>query len=88
MRLARSARLVSGERERKVDLTQLAEPFKGTVQVGNQVRFLKKDGQLVCDLDLDFSCLTLEYLASAYFPVVYEDGTYKLGPAVWMGDIL
>ncbi|MCI9567800.1 MAG: hypothetical protein HFF54_07605 [Lawsonibacter sp.] len=83
-----TARLVSGERERKVDLTQLAEPFKGTVQVGNQVRFLKKDGQLVCDLDLDFSCLTLEYLASAYFPVVYEDGTYKLGPAVWMGDIL
>ncbi|MCI9159298.1 MAG: hypothetical protein HFF55_09905 [Lawsonibacter sp.] len=49
---------------------------------------LKKDGQLVCDLDLDFSCLTLEYLASAYFPVVYEDGAYKLGPAVWMGDIL
>ena len=83
-----TARLVSGEREWKVDLTQLAEPFKGTVQVGNQVRFLKKDGQLVCDLDLDFSCLTLEYLASAYFPVVYEDGAYKLDPAVWMGDIL
>lgn len=83
-----TARLSSGEREWKVDLTQLYEPFKGKVEVGNQVRFQKEDGLLVCDLYLDFSCMTLEYLASAHFPVIYEDGAYKLGPAVWMGDIL
>ncbi len=83
-----TARLVSGEQEWTVDLTQLAEPFKGTVEAGNQVRFLKQDGRLVCDLGLDFSCMTLEYLASAHFPIIYEDGGYKLGPAVWLGDIL
>lgn len=83
-----AARLASGDREWKVDLTRLYEPFKGTVEVGNRVSFRKNDGRLVCDLDLDFSCRTLEYLASAHFPVVYEDGTYKLGPATWMGDIL
>lgn len=84
----KTARLSSGEREWKVDLTQLVEPFKGTVEVGNQVCFKKEDGQLVCNLYLDFSCMTLEYLASAHFPVIYEDGGYKLGPAIWMGDIL
>lgn len=83
-----TARLVSGERDWEVDLTQLVEPFKGTVEVGNIVSFEKRDGQLVCDLDLDFSCRTLEYLASVHFPVVYENGAYKLGQAVWMGDIL
>ena len=83
-----TARLSSGEQEWKVDLTQLHEPFKGKVEVGNQVSFQKKDGLLVCDLELDFSCMTLGYLASAHFPVIYEDGAYKLGPAVWMGDIL
>ena len=83
-----TARLSSGEQEWKVDLTQLHEPFKGKVEVGNQVSFQKKGGLLVCDLELDFSCMTLEYLASAHFPIVYEDGAYKLGPAVWMGDIL
>ena len=83
-----TTQLVSGERDWKVDLTQLAEPFKGIVEVGNQVRFQKKDGSMICCLDLDFSGMTLEYLASAHFPVVYEDGVYKLGAAVWMGDIL
>ena len=83
-----TARLSSGEQEWKVDLTQLHEPFKGKVEVGNQVSFQKKDGLLVCDLYLDFSCMTLEYLASAHFPVIYENSAYKLGPAVWMGDIL
>ena len=83
-----TARLSSGEQEWKVDLTQLHEPFKGKVEVGNQVSFQKKDGLLVCDLELDFSCMTLGYLASAHFPIVYEDGAYKLGPAVWMGDII
>lgn len=83
-----AARLVSGEKEWNVNLNRLAEPFKGAVEVGNQVCFEKKDGRLVCDLGLDFSCHTLEYLASAHFPVICEDGTYKLGPATWMGDIL
>ena len=84
----KTARMSSGEREWKVDLGQLYEPFKGAVQVGDQVCFKQEDGRLVCDLALDFSCMTLEYLASAHFPVVYEDGGYKLGPATWMGNIL
>ena len=83
-----TARMSSGEREWKVDLGQLYEPFKWAVQVGDQVCFKQEDGRLVCDLALDFSCMTLEYLTSAHFPVVYEDGGYKLGPATWMGDIL
>ena len=84
----KTARLSSGEREWKVDLTQLAEPFNGTVEVGNVVHFRKKDGGMICSLHLDFSCATLEYLASAHFPIIYADGVYKLGPAVWMGDLL
>lgn len=83
-----TARLVSGEREWEVDLTQLAEPFKGAVEAGNHVRFEKKDGGVFCCLDLDFSCRNLEYLAHARFPVIYQDGAYRLGPADWMGDIL
>ena len=83
-----TARMSSGEREWKVDLTQLAEPFNGTVEVGNVVHFRKKDGGMICSLHLDFSCATLEYLASAHFPIIYADGVYKLGPAVWMGDLL
>ena len=83
----KTARLSSGEREWKVDLTQLAEPFNGAVEVGNVVHFQKKDGGMICSLHLDFSCATLEYLASAHFPVIYADGVYKLGPAVWMGDL-
>ncbi len=84
----KTARLSSGEREWKVDLTQLAEPFNGAVEVGNVVHFQKKDGGMICGLHLDFSCATLGYLASAHFPVIYADGVYKLGPAVWMGDLL
>ena len=84
----KTARMSSGEREWEVDLGKLYEPFKGAVQAGNQVCFKQEDGRLVCDLALDFSCRTLEYLASAHFPVVYENGGYKLGPATWMGDIL
>ena len=83
-----TARMSSGEREWEVDLTQLAEPFNGAVEVGNVVHFQKKDGGMICGLHLDFSCATLGYLASAHFPVIYADGVYKLGPAVWMGDLL
>ncbi len=84
----KTARLVSGEKELDVDLTQLVEPFKGTVEVGSQVRFEEKDGQIFCDLELDFSCMTLEYLASVRFPVIFEDGAYKLGPAVRMDSFV
>ena len=84
----KTARLPSGEREWKVDLTQLAKPFNGAVEVGNVVHFQKEDGGMLCDLHLDFSCATLGYLASVDFPVIYADGVYKLGPAVWMGDLL
>ena len=84
----KTARLVSGEKELDVDLTQLVEPFKGTVEVGSQVRFEEKDGQIFCDLELDFSCMTLEYLASVRFPVIFEDGVCKLGPAVQMDSFV
>ena len=76
-----TARMSSGEREWEVDLGKLYEPFKG-------VRFKQEDDRLVCDLTLDLSCMSLECLASVHFPVVYEGGGYKLGPATWMGNIL
>lgn len=83
-----TARMSSGEREWEVDLGKLYEPFKGVAQVGDQVRFKQEDDRLVCDLTLDLSCMSLECLASVHFPVVYEGGGYKLGPATWMGNIL
>ena len=84
-----SARMTIGDREFTVDLTRLGKPFEGTAEVGNQVRFLREpDGQLLCCLDLDFGCDTVGYLAAARFPVVCEGGAYRLGPALWLGDIL
>ena len=84
-----SARMASGDQEFLVDLTRLGSPFEGRAEVGNQVKFLRdQDGQLICCLDLDFGCNNLGYLAAVRFPVVYEDGAYRLGPALWLGDIL
>ena len=83
-----TARITSGDKEFLADLTRLGGPFEGEAYAGNQVRFLVKDGQLICHLDFDFSGMDLGYLAGGDFPIVYEDGAYKLGPAVWMGDIL
>ena len=76
-----SARIESGGQELEVDLTQLGIPFPGAVELGSQVAFQLVDGKLVCHLELDFACNTGGYLAGADFPIVYEDGGYKLGPA-------
>ena len=77
----KTARLVSGERELEVDMSELGDRFDGTMSVGNIVSFLLGDGRLFCELDVDFSSDTLGYMARTYFPVVCEDGVYKLGPA-------
>lgn len=82
------ARMASGDQERLVRLDDLGLPFEGEVEVGNIVRFSVEDGQILCHLEPDFTCSTLGYVAYAEFPVIYEDGAYRLGPAVHMGDIL
>lgn len=85
-----TARLVSGEKEWEVDLFafQLSDRFTGCSEVGNIVRFLQEDGRVLCELDVDLTYDTLGYFASGRFPVIYEDGVYKLGPAESLGDVL
>lgn len=83
-----AARLVSGEKEWEVKISELGDRFTGRVEVGNVVRFLRKDGRILCELEIDFTCDALGYLAFGRFPVVYEDGVYKLGPAEGLGDVL
>ena len=84
----KTARLASGDQELLVDITELLGYFDGEMGVGNVVYFYQKDGKLCCELGVDFTNNTLGYMASAVFPVVYENGAYKLGPAVGLsGDI-
>ena len=84
----KTARLASGDQELLVDITELLGYFDGEMGVGNVVYFYQKDGKLCCELGVDFTNNTLSYMASAVFPVVYENGAYKLGPAVGLsGDI-
>lgn len=76
------ARLTSGDETLELDIEEWAiDRFQGEMEAYNQVRFLMKEGQMHCRLDFDFTCDTLGYLAWADFPVVYEDGGYRLGPA-------
>ena len=82
----KTARLVSGEQELEVDISDLGDRFDGKMEVGNIVCFHQKDGRLFCELDVDFTCMTLEYMALAYFPVIYENNSYKLGPAELLTD--
>lgn len=82
----KTARLVSGEQELEVDISQLGDRFDGKMEVGNIICFHQKDGRLFCELDVDFTCMTLEYMAQAFFPVVFENGSYKLGPAELLTD--
>lgn len=77
-------RLVSGGRELELETdteSWFLEHFQGEMEAYNQVRFLRKEEQMYCRLDFDFTCNTLGYLAWAEFPVIYENGGYKLGPA-------
>ena len=82
----KTARFVSGEQELEVDISELGDRFDGKMEVGNIVYFHQKDGRLFCELDVDFTCMTLEYMAMAYFPVIYENNSYKLGPAELLTD--
>ncbi len=76
------ARLTSGDQELELDIEPwLIDRFQGEMEAGNQVSFDLREGQMYCRLTFDFSCDTLGYLAWADFPVVYEDGGYRLGPA-------
>ena len=84
-----TVKLQSGAQSLEVDVTELGERFFGRVDVGNQVRFRFDGGRIFCELALDFSCDTLGYLAEATFPVVCEDGAYRLGPAeILTGNML
>ena len=71
-----------------VDLKRLGVPFQGSAEVGNQVTFTNSDGQITCRLMVDFSCNTLGYLSSAELPLVYENGSYRFGPAAALRDML
>ena len=82
----KTARLVSGDWELEVDMSELGDRFDGTMTVGNIVSFRLGDGRLFCELDVDFTSDTLGYMARTYFPVVCEDGAYKLGPAELITD--
>ena len=75
-------RLASGELEFEMDIESWAiDRFQGEMEAYNQVRFLLHEGQVYCRLDFDFTCDTLGYMAWAEFPVVFEGGGYRLGPA-------
>ena len=77
----KTARLASGDQEFLMDITELTGYFDGEMGVGNVIRFRQEEGKLFCELGVDFTNNTLGYMAEASFPVVYENGAYRLGPA-------
>ena len=85
----KTVRLASGEQELEVDVSELGDRFDGKMEVGNIVQFYQRDGRIFCHLDVDFTCDTLGYMAQTFFPVIYENNAYRLGPAELLtGDLL
>ena len=81
-------KLQSGPRSLEVDVTELGGRLTGRMEVGNVVRFHLTEGHILCELDIDFTSDTLGYMARACFPLVYEDGAYRLGQADLLTDSL
>ena len=77
----KTARLTSGDQSFDMDITELTGYFDGEMGVGNVICFHQEDGKLFCELGVDFTNNTLGYMAEAFFPIIYENGAYRLGPA-------
>ena len=74
------ATLTGGACELTVEVPEQYRIFD-SVSCGNVVSFSCEDGQLYMEAELDFY-KTFAYLAAVKVPIIYEDGTYRLGEVV------
>lgn len=74
------ATLTSGACELTVEVPEQFRIFD-SVSCGNVVSFSCEDGQLYMEAELDFY-KTFAYLAAVKVPIIYEDGTHRLGEVV------
>ena len=74
------ATLSSGVHELMVEVPEQFRIFD-SVSCGNVVSFSCENGQLYMEAGLDFY-KTFAYLAAVKVPIIYEDGTYRLGEVV------
>ncbi|MGM9606936.1 MAG: hypothetical protein ACI3XJ_05470 [Oscillospiraceae bacterium] len=74
-----TAVLSAGEHAVTVEVDPRREPPE-EVSCGCIVSFSCEDGQLFCHVSLDFSGLSVDYLADASAPIVWDGNGYCLGP--------